>query len=105
MTGDTIDLDKRRTAAEKLKIEVRWRPADLTSCSAQAGHPDTALIDEQLLAGPARTWIEVTEKCRFLLERYADPGASQDARTRKLIARALGDIARLKKREDAKHDA
>ncbi|HDR27503.1 hypothetical protein [Rhodovulum sp.] len=105
MTGDPIDLDARRTAAEKPRIAGRGRPADRASRPAQAGHPDTAQIDAQLLAGPARTWIEVTEKCRFLLERYAETGAAQDARTRKLIARALGDIARLNRREVAKHDA
>lgn len=53
-----------------------------------------------MLAEPARTWIEAMEKWRFLLDRYAATPDAQDARIQKLIERALGDMARLKKREE-----
>jgi hypothetical protein len=55
-----------------------------------------------MLAGPARTWLEVMEKCRFLLERYASKREAGDERLQKLIRRALGDMERLRKREERK---
>lgn len=42
------------------------------------------------------------KKCRFLTERSAGIAEAKGARTGKLIARALGDITRLKKRKELK---
>ena len=53
-----------------------------------------------MLAEPARTWIEVMEKWRFLLDRYAAAHEAGDERVQKLIKRALGDMERLRKREE-----
>ena len=55
-----------------------------------------------MLAEPARTTTEVLEKCRFLLERYATTPEAGDERIQKLIKRALGDMERLRKREERK---
>ena len=103
--GGPADLSGCGAAGGNPQIEPREQSANITSCPGPADQSDSAGLDAQMLAGPARTWIEVAEKCRFLLHRYGESEASEDLRTRKLIARALGDIARLKKREDAKHDA
>ncbi|MGC9457881.1 MAG: hypothetical protein ACP5DC_10225 [Halothiobacillaceae bacterium] len=58
-----------------------------------------AEINAAMLAEPARTWIEAMEKARFLLERYSASPEARDPRIQKLIARAMGDLTRLKKRE------
>lgn len=77
MTGDPIDLYGRRIAAGKRDVGGRQRPATLASCPARAHPPDAAQLDGQMLAGPAQTWREAAEKCRFLLEGYASTSASQ----------------------------
>ncbi len=55
-----------------------------------------------MLAEPARTWVEVMDKWRFLLDRYASTPEAGDERIQKLIKRALGDMERLRKREERK---
>jgi hypothetical protein len=102
LTHDPISLDGRRTPAEKLGIELRRRPANMHSTPATVDRPGYARLDAEMLAAPARTWIEAMEKWRFLLDCYAATPDAQDARIQKLIDRALGDMARLKKREERK---
>ena len=53
-----------------------------------------------MLADPARTWGEVMETWRFLLDRYAAAPDAADERIQKLIQRAIGDMERLRKREE-----
>jgi hypothetical protein len=72
------------------------------STPAIVDRPGYARLDAEMLAEPARTWMEAMEKWRFLLDRYAATPDAQDARIQKLIDRALGDMARLKKREERK---
>lgn len=100
MTDDPIDLDGRRSAADQRQSEMRRRPAN--SQTGAPLQPDTQGLDDRMLAGPARTWVEVMEKWRFLLDRYASTPEAGDARIRKLIRRALHDMDRLRKREDRK---
>ena len=47
-------------------------------------------------------WVEVIEKWRFLLVRCASTPEAGDERLQKLIKRALGDMERLRKREERK---
>jgi hypothetical protein len=51
---------------------------------------------------PAGTWIQLMEKWRYLLERYAATSDADNDRIQKLIRRAIGDLERMKKREDRK---
>ncbi|SIN84956.1 hypothetical protein [Vannielia litorea] len=95
MTDDPIDLDKRRSATAQREAASRRRPAP----GQPSAQPDA--LDAAMLAEPARSWIEVMEKWRFLLDRYAaTPGA--DTRVQTLVRRALGDLDRLRKREERK---
>jgi len=55
-----------------------------------------------MLAEPARTWAEVLNKWRFLLDRYAMTPEAGDERIQTLIKRTFGDRERLKKREERK---
>jgi hypothetical protein len=64
--------------------------------------PHLESLEDQMLAEPARTWAEVLKKWRFLLDRYATTPEAGDERIQKLIKRALGDVERLRKREERK---
>lgn len=101
MTEDPIDLDGHRTLAEKEKAEKRRRPANSRS-SVAPSQPHLTALQDQMLAEPARTWIEVMTKWRFLLDRYAATSGASDNRIQTLIQRALGDMERLRKREEHK---
>ena len=59
-------------------------------------------LEDQMLAEPARTWAEVLNKWRFLLDRYAMTPEAGDERIQTLIKRTFGDRERLKKREERK---
>ena len=102
MTDDPINLDGRRSAAEQIDIEMRRRSADRLSPVANDRESNLERLEDQLLAEPARTWGEVMEKWLFLLEQYAATPAARDERIQKLIRRAIGDMERLRKREERK---
>ena len=100
MNDDPINLDGRRTAAERRRTEMRRRPANGRSPVASSKQPDLGSLEDQMLAEPARTWGEVIEKWRFLLDRYSATPDAGDERIQKLIKRAIGDMERLRKREE-----
>lgn len=102
MTNDPIDLDGRRSVAGRRASEMRRRPANGQPLLALSQQPHLGSLEDQMLAEQARTWVEVMEKWRFLLDRYAMTPEVGDERIQKLIKRALGDMERLKKREERK---
>lgn len=100
MTDDPIDLDGRRTAAERHDSEMRRQTANNSPRLVPSAQPHLGNLEDQMLAEPARTWVEVMEKWRFLLERYSATPEARDERIQKLIRRAIGDMERLRKREE-----
>jgi hypothetical protein len=100
MTDDPIDLDDHRSSTEQFETEMRRSAANSQPSSTLSPDLHFGSLEEQMLAEPARTWVEVMEKWRFLLDRYAATPEAGDERIQKLINRALGDMARLKKREE-----
>ncbi|WP_424928870.1 hypothetical protein [Amaricoccus tamworthensis] len=102
MTNDPIDLDGRRSVAGQRASEMRRRPANSQPPLTLPHQPHIESLEDQMLAEPARTWAEVLKKWRFLLNRYATTPEAGDERIQKLIKRALGDMERLKKREERK---
>ena len=102
MTEDPIKLDVHRTTAARQEAEMRRRTVNHQQRLAHVQETMAKSVENQILLEPARTWIDVAEKCRFLLIRYAASPDARDERVRKLIARALGDLRRLKKREERK---
>jgi hypothetical protein len=102
MTGEPIDLDGRRPAAGLLEAEMRRRSANGSSPPGDEQQPSLGDVESELLAEPARTWIAVMEKWRFLLDRYSATPDADDERIQKLIRRAIGDLERMKKREERK---
>ncbi|WP_147277362.1 hypothetical protein [Rhodovulum sp. 12E13] len=102
MTDDPIDLDGRRSVAGQRASEMRRRPANSRPPHTLPQQSDLESLEDQMLAKPVWTWVEVMEKWRFLLGRYASTSEAGDERIQKLIKRALGDMERLRKREDRK---
>jgi hypothetical protein len=102
MTDDPIDLDCRRSVAGQRASQMRRRPANSRPPLAIRSPLQLANLDDQMLAEPARTWVEVMKKWRFLLDLYAATPEAKDRRIEKLIQRAIGDMDRLRKREERK---
>jgi hypothetical protein len=102
MTVDPIDLNARRSVAGQRAMEMRRRPANGQPPFALQQQRHLESLEDQMLAEPARTWAEVMKKWRFLLDRYAMTPEAGDERIQKLIKRALGDMERLRKREERK---
>jgi hypothetical protein len=102
MSNDPIHLDGRRSAANQHETKLRRRPAKSQLPAAPSRQPHLSSLEDQMLAEPARTWVEVMEKWRFLLDRYAAAPEARDERIQKLIRRALGDMERLRNREERK---
>jgi hypothetical protein len=99
-TDDPIDLDGRRTRDGQRAAEIRRRPANDDAPDDPPAKAEPDGLDEQMRADPARSWVEVGRKWRFLLDRYAATPEAADARVQKLIGRALGDMDRLEKRAE-----
>lgn len=101
MIDRPIDLDARRTCAEKKEIAFRRKAANGAPSSGQEAGVTAMVIDAAMRAEPACNWIEAAAKAAFLLQLYSEtPEARGDEKIRKLIARALGDFARLQRREE-----
>ena len=102
MTDRPIDLDGRRTVDGQIRSELRRKAVNRDIAPAVRPVVSDIDIDAALLVQPARTWIEAMEKAAFLLGRYAATKEADDPRIQKLIKRAEGDMARLRKREETR---
>ena len=79
---------------------IRRRAANSKSAPDGCRDKLDAELDTAMQAGPARTWIEAADKARFLLDRFSATPEARNARFQKLIGRAMGDLARLTKRDE-----
>ena len=104
MVQKPIDLDGHRSTAGKRESEMRRRPANTQSRQNETVPPDDLGPGAPRLAEPAQSWIEVMEKWRFLLERYASSPDAMDSETQTLIQSALSDMSRLSEGEPANND-
>jgi hypothetical protein len=102
MTEDPIGLDGRRTATQQLEVERRRLLANDNPTATNQPQEHQARLETELRKEPAGTWIQLMEKWRYLLERYAATSDADNDRIQKLIRRAIGDLERMKKREDRK---
>lgn len=100
MTDLPITLDDRRTTAGKLEILTRGRAANTRSMPETFGDPVNTELSLAMSAGPAGTRTEAADKAGFLLERLSALPETPNARIRKLNARAMCDLTRLKKQEE-----
>ena len=101
MNDDPIHLDGRRSSAGKIAADIRRHAMHEFEADRTALRRRQEELEAQLLATPAETWIEAAAKAQYLIRQYASTADAQDDRRRKLIERALGDLARLIDRDTA----
>lgn len=99
MTDDPVDLDGRRSLAGKMATDIRRHALQDFEADRLALRRRQEELEAQLLAEPAENWPEAAAKAQYLIRLYAVTADAQDARRKKLIERALGDLARLTDRE------
>lgn len=102
MTDDPVELDARRSAAGQMAAEMRRHALQEFEADQEALRLRQAELEAQLLAEPSQGWPEAAQKAAYLIRRYAATAEAQDARRRKLIERALADLARLTELEKEK---
>jgi hypothetical protein len=94
MTERTIELDQHRGMAAQKATEIRRLVAEVEA-DERALRLRQEGLEAQLLAAPAATWHEASEKARYLLSLFASTPVGQDPRRRQLIANVLDDFRRL----------
>ena len=101
MAEEPIDLDGRRSSAGKIATEIRRHAVHQVEADREALSLREEELEAQLLASPAESWTEAAVKAQYLIRLYRRTADAQDARRRKLIEQALGDLARLIDRDEA----
>jgi hypothetical protein len=96
---EPVDLDTRRSAGNLIAADIRRHSLRDFEADQSELRRRQEELEAQLLAEPARTWIEAAARAQYLIRRYAETAEAQDARKQKLVARALGDLARLMEEE------
>jgi len=94
MTDEPIVLDQRRGMAAQKATEIRRRLTEVNADQA-ALRERQGELEKVLAAAPAQTWLEATEKARYLIDLFAATAQGQDPRRRRLIESVLDDFKRL----------
>ena len=100
MTDRPVDLDACRSLDNQIAVAFRRHASGACGADHLAIAPVRAALHAQMLAGPADSWPDTTQKAVFLIERYARTAESRGSQIQILIRRALCDIARLTRREE-----
>ncbi|MDD7972193.1 hypothetical protein [Roseinatronobacter alkalisoli] len=96
MTDNPVDLDARRSPDAQIAVSFRRHDCGYCGPDRLARQPERdAAFHRQMLAGPADSWTDVSQKAIFLIERYASTPDAQDSQVQILIRRVLFDMARL----------
>jgi hypothetical protein len=94
MTDNPIDLDLHRGMAAQKATDLRRLLAEVKA-NEKALRARQDELEAHLLAAPAASWQEASEKARYLLNLFAATLTAQDPRRQKLIAAVLADFDRL----------
>jgi hypothetical protein len=94
MTEKTIDLDRHRGMVAQKATDLRRLLADVAA-NQEALRVRQDELEAQLIAAPAETWHDASEKARYLLNLFAASLAGEDPRKQMLIAAVLADFDRL----------
>jgi hypothetical protein len=100
MTDRPISLDCHRGMAAQMATELRRQLAEVEANQNTLRERQDEL-EAQLMAAPALSWCEASEKARYLLKLFAATPVAQDPRRQKLIASVLEDFARLSRKDGA----
>jgi hypothetical protein len=103
MKGTPVDLDAHRSPDNRIEVAFRRQGSKGSKPEPRllASRRDLALHAQSLLA-PADSWKDACCKLAFLIDDYATTAEAKDPRIQTLIRRALGDLARLTRREERK---
>jgi hypothetical protein len=94
MTDEPAELDEHRGMMAQKATELRRLTAGVLADQAALRERREAL-EAMLIAAPAATWHEATEKVRYLLMLFAETPAAADPRRQMLIRNVLDDLGRL----------
>lgn len=94
MSDTPIELDRHRGMAAQKATDIRRILADVES-KAKLLRDHQGVVEIQLLAVQATSWIEAAAKARYVLNLYAAQLPPTDAHHRDLVAAVLADFARL----------
>ena len=94
MDNNPIDLDKHRGMAAQKATDIRRALAEVEA-NAKLLRDKQGLVEIELLAVPAVSWIEAAAKARYVLNLYAASLAPSDTHHRDLIAAVIWDFAKL----------
>jgi hypothetical protein len=94
MNDNPVDLDRHRGMAAQKATDIRRILADVEA-NAKLLRDHQGVVEIQLLAVPATSWIEAAAKARYVLNLYAAQLAVADTRHRDLVAAVLADFTRL----------
>jgi len=101
MDDDPVELDEHRSTVGMMAVEIRRHSLRDFEADQDALRRRQNELETQLLAEPAETWLDAAVKAQYLIRLYAETAEGRDDRRRKLIERALGDLARLMDRDMA----
>jgi hypothetical protein len=94
MNDNPVDLDSHRGMAAQKATDLRRILGDVEA-NAKLLRDHQGVVELQLLAVPAASWIEAAAKARYVLNLYAAQLAPTDSHHRDLVAAVLTDLARL----------
>jgi hypothetical protein len=94
MNDIPIELDKHRGMAAQKATDIRRVIADVET-KAKLLRDHQGVVEIQLLAVPAVSWIEAAAKARYVLNLYAAQLPPADSHHRDLVAAVLADFVRL----------
>ena len=94
-----VELDKHRGMAAQQATEIRRRSSEEFQAGQEALRQRQEELEKQLVAAPAKTWLEAAAKAQYLIGLYAATPDALDPRRKKIIVHALDDLSRLSTRE------
>ena len=94
MIDNPVDLDRHRGMAAQKATDLRRILGDVEA-NAKALRDHQGVVEIQLLAVPASSWIEAAAKARYVLNLCAAQLPLTDRHHRDLVAAVLADLARL----------
>jgi hypothetical protein len=94
MNDNPVDLDSHRGMAAQKATDLRRILGDVEA-NAKLLRDHQGVVELQLLAVPAASWIEAAAKARYVLNLYAAQLPPTDSHHRDLVAAVLTDLARL----------
>jgi hypothetical protein len=94
MNNEPLDLDQHRGLAARKATCVRRALAQV-EMNARDLRDRQAVLESQLLAVPAASWLEAAAKARYILNLYAAGLPPDDMRHRDLVAAVFEDFTRL----------